>query len=257
MRAAGTAVAALALASVLAGTFPARAADAGTALAAARRRVESADYRLIGRMVRVDANGARTSENVNILARWFPGTLRILLKIDSPAAARAHVLLEMRPDGKSTILIAHPGDAAPAELPFSAWTQGPMGAAFSYEDFMEAQYFWPGQKYLGEAKYGARTCGRLLSTPGAADRTHYASVESWLDPGSGFPVYSEKKLKGAPDVKQFTYFGLRQTRGVWWASQVEARIRGRAGSTLLIVERGSPEAHLGLKDFDPARLTKF
>lgn len=257
MRAALLANAAVALATALSGSLSAQTARAETALAAARRQAESADYRLVGRLVQVAANGARSSENVNIVARWFPGVLRVLLEINSPATARAHVLVEMVPDGKSTILIAHPGDPAAVELPFSRWTDGPMGEAFSYEDLMEAQYFWPGQKDLGETSYDARTCDQLLSTPGTVDRTHYAWVKSWLDPESGFPVYAEKKLKGSDQVKEFTYFGLRRTRGVWWASQVQAKIRGRNGSTLLIVERGTPEAHLGLKDFDPARLTKF
>jgi hypothetical protein len=67
----------------------------------------------------------------------------------------------------------------------------------------------------------------------------------------------EKTLKGSGTVKQFTYFGLRQTHGVWSATQVEAKIRGRAGSTLLIIDRGSPEAHLSAKDFSLAQLSHF
>lgn len=233
------------------------AARAQAALATARKQVESADYRLSGRLVRVDASGKRTSENLQIEARWFPGVLRVLLEITSPSAARAHVLLEVRANGQSTIRIAHPGETAATELPFSKWMEEPLGETFSYEDFLESQYFWPNQQDLGVAKFGARNCDQLLSTPGASDRTHYASVKSWLDASSGFPVYVEKQLKNSGDLKEFTYYGLRRTRGVWWASQVEAKIRGRAGSTLFIVERGTPEAHLGLQDFDSARLTKF
>lgn len=232
-------------------------APAQTALAAARKQVESADYRLVGRLVRVEANGVRSTDKLEIEARWFPGVLRVLIAVTSPSAARAHVLLEVRANGQSTIRIAHPGDTAAAELPFSKWMEEPLGEAFSYEDFLEAQYFWSGQKDLGPAKFGARTCNQLLSTPGATDRSHYAFVKSWLDPASGFPVYVEKQVKDSRELKQFTYYGLRQTRGVWWANQVEAKISGRAGSTLFIVERGTPEAHLGLKDFDSARLTNF
>jgi Outer membrane lipoprotein-sorting protein len=237
--------------------FGAQMGHAQTALIAARQQVESADYRLNGRLVRVDANGVRTTDNLQIKARWFPGVLRILLEITSPAAARAHVLLEVRADGRSTIRIAHPGDAAATELPFSKWMEEPLGEAFSYEDFLDAQYFWASQKDLGQGKFGARICDQLLSTPGPGERSHYASVKSWLDPTSGFPVYVEKQVKDSEDLKQFTFFGLRKTRNVWWASQVEAKIRGRAGSTLFIVDRGSPQAHLGLQDFDSARLTHF
>jgi hypothetical protein len=78
-----------------------------------------------------------------------------------------------------------------------------------------------------------------------------------LDLGSSFPVYVEKTLKGSGMVKEFTYFGLRRTEGVWSASQVEAKIRGRAGSTLLIIDHGAAKAHLDVKDFSSAQLTHF
>src|ERR1700761_1098860 len=87
-----------------------RGADVPTALAGARKQVESADYRMSGRLVRVAASGARTNYGVNIKARWFPGILRVLVEVTSPAQAKVHVLLEMRPDGRSTIEVAHPGD---------------------------------------------------------------------------------------------------------------------------------------------------
>jgi hypothetical protein len=67
----------------------------------------------------------------------------------------------------------------------------------------------------------------------------------------------EKTLKGTGAVKEFTYFGLRQAGGIWSASQVEAKMRGSAGSTLLIVDRGSAKANLALGDFSPEHLTRF
>jgi hypothetical protein len=249
--------AALALVASMLLPVGARAADTPEVIAAARQRIESADYRLTGRLVRVDQNGVRTTNNVTIRARWFPGTLRVLLEVTSPATARLHVLLEMRPGGANTIQIARPGDVKPSDLPFEKWKDGPLSEAFSYEDFLEAPIFWANQKYLGVTKFGARTCDKVKSTPGAADRTHYAEVTSTLDHGSAFPVYVEKTIKGSDNVKEFTYFGLRHTQGVWSASQVEAKIRGRTGSTLLIIDRGSAQAHLALKDFSPAQLTHF
>ena len=247
--------------------IPAHAADAHAALAAPRQRVESADYRASGHLVRVDANGNRFSFPITIKAHWFPGVLWVLLEFGSAsktgadslvsAQVPAHILLEMRPSGKNMIQIAHPGDKAAAALPFDKWSDGPLGGGFSYEDFFEAQYFWPGQTALDEAKFGARDCDVVKSMPGAADKTHYAEVTSWLDHGIGFPVYVEKTLKGTGTVKEFTYFGLRQNGGVWSASQIEAKIRGHAGSTLLIIDRGTPKANLGLKDFGPAQLTHF
>ena len=247
----------VALATALLFAIPANASDAQAVLTAPRERVQSADYRASGHLVRVDPGGSRTSYGISIKAHWFPGVLRVLLEITSPADARAHVLLEMRPSGQNMIRIAHPGDTAPATLPFEKWSEGPLGMGFSYEDFLEQQYFWPGQIVLQQTTYGARECDVLKSTPGAADRTHYAEIQTWLDHSIGFPVYVEKTLQGIGTVKQFTYFGLRQTGGVWSASQVEAKTRGHAGSTLLIVDRGSAKANLGLGDFSPEQFTRF
>jgi hypothetical protein len=254
-----------ALAAALLLAMPAGAADVHALLATPRQRVETADFRASGHLVRVDASGARTSYGIAIKAHWFPGVLRVLVEIAPPQSdrtkpgpdARAHILLEMRPNGQNAILIAHPGDKTPAALPFDKWSDGPLGNGFSYEDFLEQQYFWPDQAALEETKYGARECDVLKSAPGTADRTHYAEIKTWLDHSIGFPVYVEKTLKGTGAVKEFTYFGLRHEGGVWSADQVQVKTRGQAGSTLLIVDRGSAKANLGLGDFSPEKLTRF
>ncbi len=233
------------------------AADVPGPVAAARQHVESADYRLTGHLVRVDEKGTRVSYGINIKAHWFPGMLRVLLEVASPAQARVHVLLEMRPGEQSSIRIAHPGDARAITLPFEKWNEGPLGETFSYEDFLEAPYFWTGQTAMGEAKFGARNCDLIKSTPDASVQTHFIEVTSWLDHASGFPVHVEKKLKGSANVKEITYFDLRQRQGIWSARQVEAKIRGHSGSTLLIIDRGAARANLNLKDFSPAQLTHF
>lgn len=259
-------VSSLALVVALLCATPSFGADVKTLLAAPRHRIETADYRASGHLVRVDANGSRLSFPITIKAHWFPGVLRVLLEFgsvskastDSLASGRApaHILLEMRPNGKSVVQIAHPGDATAVTLPFERWSDGPLGAGFSYEDFLEAQYFWARQTALDKAKFGARDCDVVKSTPGVADRTHYAEATTWLDHDTGFPVYVEKILKGGT-LKEFTYFGLRQNGGVWSAHQVEAKIRGQAGSTLLIIDRGTPKANLSVKDFSSAQLTHF
>ena len=82
------------------------AADATATVAAARQRMEAADYRITGRLVRVDADGKRTSLGVVIKAHWFLGVLRVMVEIGSPAEAREHILLEMRPSGEHSIRIA-------------------------------------------------------------------------------------------------------------------------------------------------------
>ncbi len=249
------------LALALLSAIPANTTDATTVLAAPRQRVQLADFRATGHLVRVDASGARISDGITIKAHWFPGVLRVLLEVAPPPNSgpdtRAHILLEMRPNGQNVIKIAHPGDPAPAILPFAKWSDGPLGPGFSYEDFLESEYFWPNQAVVEQTKYGARDCNLLKSTPGPSDRTHFAEVRSWLDQSIGFPVYVEKTVKGTGAVEEFTYFGLRQVGGVWSASQVEAKLRGSAGSTLLIVDRGSAKANLALGDFSPEHLTHF
>jgi hypothetical protein len=257
----------LPLAAALLMAIPASATDALTVLAVPRQRVQSADFRATGHLVRVDANGNRISFPITIKAHWFPGVLRVLLEFGTAsktgpnslvsAHVPAYVLFEMRPNGKNTILIAHSGDKATAELPFDKWSDGPLGAGFSYEDFIEPEYFWPGQTVVDETKYGARDCDVVKSTPGASDKTHYAEVRTWFDHTISFPVYAEKTLQATGTVKEFTYFGLRHDGGVWSASQVEVKTRGHAGSTLLIIDRGSARANLGLADFSSEKLTVF
>lgn len=240
----------------------AHAADARAVVAVARQRMEAADYRATGRLVNVDANGNRISNAITIEARWFPGVLRTLVEIVPPAekahqVARISILLETRPDDRNTIRIFHPHQSAPTSLPFDEWAEGVMGGVFSYEDFLEPEFFWPGQVILKTALFGARECNVLKSTPGASDRTHYAEVQTWLDQAIDYPVYSEKTLKAGGIVKEFTSFDLRKSEGVWSATQVEAKTRGRAGSTFLIVERGSAKANLTLKDFSSDQISHF
>ena len=244
-----------------------QAADTKAVLAVPQERERTADFRASGRLVRVDGAGNRVSFPINIKAHWFPGVLRVLVEVGAGsktganAAVSAHVpvhlLLEMRPDGQNAIEISHPGDKAPAMLPFEKWSDGPLGAGFSYEDFFEPQYFWPGQALLDKTLRGSRNCNVLKSTPGSTDRTHYGEVRTWLDQTIGFPVYVEKTLKGSGTVKEYTYFGLRQNGGLWSAKQVEAKLHGQAGSTLLIIDRGSPKANLSLKDFSGAQISHF
>ena len=257
----------LAMAAAILMPITIHAADVNTALAAPRQRLQSADYRASGHLIHVQANGVRISFPITIKAHWFPGVLRVLLdlgaasKTGEDASGNAHfpthILLEMRPGGKNVVQITHFGDTNPVILPFDKWSDGPLGNGFSYEDLLEQQYFWPGQALLEETKFGARDCDVLKSTPGAADRTHYAEIKTWLDHSIGFPVYVEKTLKGTGAVKEFTYFGLRHEGGIWSANQVEAKTRGQAGSTLLILDRGSAKANLGLGDFSPEQLTRF
>ena len=249
------------------------AGDARALVATARQRIQTEDSRGGGHLVRVDASGKRFSNVFTIKAHWFPGVLRVLLEIapsQAPAAdarqdvsqtsasdGRASILLEMRPDGADTIRVFRPHASAPAFLPFDKWSESVFGTDFNYEDFLQPEYYWQSQTFVRSARVGAHDCDVLKSAPGAADRSHYVEVQTWLDHTIGYPIYVEKTLKGAATVKEFTSLGLRQSGGVWSAKQIEVKVHGRPGSTLLIFDRGSTKANLTLKDFSPEQISRF
>jgi len=243
----------------------AHAADVDAVLTQLRNHMEASDYRGTGQLVRVNADGNRVSYALSVKGLWFAGAMHTLVDIvpprNAPAPARqgghVRILLEMRPDGRDTIRVFRPHESEPALLPFDAWDESLWGSTFSYEDLLEPQYFWPDQTILRTATFGAHQCDVLKSTPGPSDRTHYAEVETWLDRAIDYPVYAEKVMKQDGMVKEFTYYGLRQSGGVWTATQVEARIRGRAGSTFLIINRGSAKANLSVNDFRPEQISHF
>jgi hypothetical protein len=241
--------------------------DVHSIIAASRQRVESTDFSATGHLIWVQASGGRASYPINIKAHWFPGVLRIKVELgngpkpgsNSIAVAQPplHALIEMRPSGQNSILIAHPGDKSAAILPFNKWNEGPVGSAFTYEDLLEEEIFWPAQTFVEKAKFGARDCVVIKSTPGAGDKTHYAEVKAWFDPTIEYPVYVEKTVKESGAINEFTSFGLRREGGYWAAHQIEMKTRGQAGSTLLVFDRGNPKANLTANDFNPAQLTHF
>jgi len=252
--------------ALLAASLFAQTADFHSILATARQRLESLDFSVTGHLVSVAPGGARVSYPIAIKAHWFPGVLRIKAELGSGAkagssatvsAAAVHALIEIRPNGQNAIWIAHPGDKSPAQLPFDKWSQGPLGSALSYEDFLDEQIFWPGQTMVEQTKFGARDCIVVKSTPSPSEKTHYAEVKTWFDRTIAFPVYVEKTVKETGAVKEFTAYGLRREGGLWSAHQIEMKTRGQAGSTLLIFDRGTPKANLTLNDFSPAQLTRF
>jgi len=239
----------------------AQTANVNDLFSTARKQIENADFRVTGHLVAIDAAGARVSYPITIKTHWFHGVLREFVDLGQPSSThtdlREHILLDLSPNGDHTIQIAHPGETSAHIVPFEKWNAHPLGPGFNYEDFLEQQYFWPGQTSEGQAKFGARNCDVIKSTPGPADRTHYSQVKTWIDPSIGFPVYAEKTVKDAGTVKEFTSYGVRQEEGHWFAHQIEVTTRGQQGSTLLIFDRGSAKAKLTVADFSPAALTHF
>jgi hypothetical protein len=224
--------------------------DLETVLTSSRQRIEKLDYRMTGRLTRIEADGKRTNYKFVAKAHWFPDGLRMLSEISGPGSQKTILLLDMNATGRVTIQIARPGEKTASVLPFEHWGDPLLGTDFSYEDMVENQFFWKDQQLLAPEKYGARDCLVVKSSPSSQDRTHYASVTSWIDRSILFPVHAVKKLRGTESQKEFIYYSLRQNSGVWIAMQVEAKQQGKPGSSLLVIENGSGKANLQRKDFD-------
>jgi hypothetical protein len=250
----GTIQMSIALLVLLSLVHPSRAfaanPDLETVLSGSRQRIEKLDYRATGRLTRVEGDGKRTSYKFVGKAHWFPDGLRLLCEISGPGSEKTSLLLHMSVSGHVTIEAVLPGEKATSVLPFERWNDPLAGTDFSYEDMVESQFFWKNQELLASEKYGARDCFVLKSMPGSQDRTYYDSVTSWIDRGILFPVHVVKTPRGKGPQKEFIYYGLRQVGGAWSASQVEAKLQGKPGSSILVIEGGSGKANLGRKDFD-------
>ena len=229
--------------------------DLDTVVSGSRQRIEQLDYRATGRITRVEGDGKRTSYKLVAKAHWFPDGLRLLSEISGPGSAKTTLLLHMTVTGHVTIEVILPGQKTSTVLPFEHWNDPLVGTDFSYEDMLENQFFWKTQELLPPQKYGARDCFVLKSTSGSQDQTHYASVTSWIDRTILFPVHVGKTLRGTGQEKEFIYYGLRQVGGAWSASQVEAKLQGKPGSSMLVIEGGTGKANLGRKDFDLSQPT--
>jgi outer membrane lipoprotein-sorting protein len=225
-------------------------ADLETVLTGSRQRIEKLDYRVTGRLTRVEGDGKRTSYKFAAKAHWFPDGLRVLCEISGPGSEKTSVLLHMTASGHVTIETILPGEKAASVLPFERWNESLVGTDFSYEDMVESQFFWKHQELLAPEKYGTRDCFVLKSVSDSEDRSYYDSVTSWIDRGILYPVHVVKTLRGTGLQKEFIYYGLRQIGGAWSASQVEAKLQGKSGSSILAIEYGSGKANLGRKDFD-------
>jgi len=224
--------------------------DLETVLTGLRQPIEKLDYRVTGKLTRLEPDGKRTSYKFAAKAHWFPDGLRLLCVISGPGSEKTSLLLHMTATGHVTIEALLPGEKAASVLPFEHWNDSLVGTYFSYEDMVESQFFWKNQELLAPEKYGTRDCFVLKSTPGSQDKTYYDSVTSWIARDIMFPVHEVKTLRATKQQKEFIYYGLRQVSGVWTATRVEAKLQGKPGSSILEFDRGSAKANLTLKDFD-------
>jgi hypothetical protein len=229
------------------------AAPAGslkTILAAARGRLEKSDVRATGRLVAIAANGTRTNNTLALASHSFPDGLRTMVTITTPDHKTTRYLLLQDASGHTTIEAFRKGDPAPVKLPPDHWNEAVAGTAFYPEDFADGQFFWSKQTVLPPQKYGARDCFVLKSEPGPGQPSIYASVTTWIDQKTGAPVYVEAVPKNGDPQKQFVFYGIEQIGGAWLSRQVEAKIAGKPGSSMMLLEHGSPHAHLQRKDFN-------
>lgn len=211
----------------------------GAALAERVRALRAeADFHASGRLVKVDAAGRRVTYRVALESATKDGRWTLRYAVSGPRTLRIQVEA-----GASGSPVIHSGESAMHPLRFAEWTQPVLDTNITYEDLAEDQFRWSGQSLGASEKYGARQCLVLSSVPGPADRSHFARVTSWLDESILYPVKVEKLTGGTGVVREFLYYGLRKHAGVWSASQIEVRQRGRAGSTFLIITRGGVDGN--------------
>jgi hypothetical protein len=230
--------------------------DLDTVLTPSRQRVEKLDYRVTGRLTRVEGDGKRTNYKLAAKARWFPDGLRVLSELTAPNGDKTILLVHLTDTGHMTIEAQLPGEKTVSVVPYEHWSDPLVGTDFSYEDMVESQFFWKRQELLAPEKYGARDCFVLKSTPGAQERSHYDSVTSWIDRKIMFPVHVVKTVHGTGQQKDFVYYGLREVGGEWSATQVEAKQPGKTGSSIMVIDRGTGKANLAKKDFEIAGAAK-
>src|ERR1700726_1472003 len=121
----GTIRASIALLVLLSLVHPSRAfaanPDLETVLTGSRQRIEKLDYRMTGRLTRVEGDGKRTSYKFAAKAHWFPDGLRVLFQSSGPGSDKTRLLLRMSVTGHVTIEAVLPGEKAASELPFERW----------------------------------------------------------------------------------------------------------------------------------------
>jgi len=211
--------------------------------------VEKSDVRASGRLVAIAANGTRNNNTLTLASHSFPDGLRTLVTVTTPDHTTTRYLLTQNSEGH-TIIETAAKSGAPARVPAERWSEEVAGTLFYPEDFADGQFFWTKQTLLPPAKYGARECFVLKSEPGPGQPTVYASVTTWIDQKTGAPVYVEAAPKSGGATKQFVFYGIQQIGGIWLSRQIEAKVAGKPGSSMMLIDHGSDHAHLQRKDFN-------
>src|SRR5256885_202808 len=95
-----------------------------------QQRIEKLDYRVTGRLTRVDGNGKRTNYKLAAKAHWFPDGLRVLCTLSGPGSEETRLLLHMSLKGQMTIEALLPGEKSASVLPFERWNDDLGGTDF-------------------------------------------------------------------------------------------------------------------------------
>lgn len=209
-------------------------------LAAKVQRIrQTANFRASGRLVRVDGQNRRTAYPIAMRATASGGSTSLEYEVTGPEPARMKITIDSRRTGPPNVRTSQHGEKTLKDLPFANWRDAILDSDLTYEDLLDDQLRWTRQSLGPAAQYGARQCRVLKSEPVAADHSQYSLVTTWLDEKILHPVKLEKVVRGSGVVKEFLYYGLRKSGGLWSASQIEVHTRGKAGATFLIITRGS------------------
>jgi hypothetical protein len=218
-------------------------------LTATQHRIETSDFRASGRMISAHGS-ARTTYKFNVKGHWFPDGLHILYDFVEPTSAVQRLLLHYDAHGRVTVDTMLPGEKTLTRPNAEHQAKALLGTEVLYEDLIENQFFWSNQTIDEAMTYGDRHCINLKSIPTITESSRYSSVISCVDASIGYPLHVTKTIRGSGLQKDFFYTGLRQSSGIWTATQIKVEVAGESGSTLLLIDHGSAKAKLGVKDFD-------
>ncbi len=152
-------------------------------LATQRKQIETADFRATGHLV-CDRCSRRSPQ----LSHHDQGALvsRRAARLGRDRAAAVSrtgicgntFCLRCDPMARTRFVLPIPATRLRALFPLKSGTLDPLGPGFNYEDFLEQQYFWPGQTSEGQAKFGARNCDVIRSTPGRVQQNALRGSEN-------------------------------------------------------------------------------
>jgi hypothetical protein len=219
-----------------------------------RAERRTADIRAEGRLVRAGGRTPAVTRRFTWKVKAFPGTLKVLFVITAPPADRLGVLIVVPEGARQTLGIVRRESEAVETVAADHWGDPLFDTGVSFEDLLDGHYDWGRQTYVGTKVLGSRLCDVVRSEPAADDASAYSSAVSWIARDLAVPLYVEKVDSRTGRTKRFTYSGIRRSKGVWGARQVEVRTEGVPEPTFLILSGGSTRAKLSEGDFDPARL---